>query len=850
MDDLFAKYGAGTSVPAAVPQPSVDKSSKIRRDAARAMELVKDSMHALAATLLDDRYDGLMVNEDRARWKSEAEQLFSHNFQSRKLVVLGRTGAGKSTAINALLGAPVLSTGADRACTAVATEITYEELPQGHCRAVISFCSKETWLKRVTDLVEDLQQRGEPSADSLDDLEPAQKAWEELTMVYPNLSQLSFPPNPNQLNVPALVEDPIIAPLLGASQTITAESYESLESQLRQFLTSHSNSSEEPARWLLVEMVRIFGAFDALASGAVTIVDIPGFGDSNITRTKRTQEYIRNADEIVLVADMRRAVDDQATIDYLKKFLRRLIGIDGRKGSLMVILTGSDCSVDAKQLRHVTDKEKAGILELEQAIIEHQNVKEDLSRLRGIIMAKSRESSDLTKVNVMINEKWIELRDLNARKDAYVAQIRTKLVTQAFQNLYRQTYHSITQDPNSFVFPLPVFCVGSKDCLRLSGIEMGEPTVFRNISDTGVPDLRKHIQTMGQRLLFSELSATLSQSIVLIHDVRTACQKALKTNDLRLGKYVQHAGQALNDLQKEVNDIRAQFKSKVEVELTKLRQAFESEAQKAAEGSGKVILELDKCHYKTYSAIMRRHGQWRHHDLNGKLSEPFFGEEVFVLWNNVFNDVIPAGLRILVTEINTRFDDTLEKIRKRSQKMRTVSEDIRHASELIVVSDKLVPARRLYNDRITTMQRSFDGSTRDVLKAQLTQHYLTVGAESGKGMWTRMKALNEDRFGRLKAQEVYDRVVNRIFDDINQAQESGESYLTSALSDLYRAMSRSLVEIQGHCAPLNRRRRTHQSTDNTAMLEFLSKCETSLQAEAKTVNAHISEAGLVLDALF
>jgi hypothetical protein len=52
-------------------------------------------------------------NKDLQGWKAEAHDLGNCKPRTRKLAFIGRTGAGKSTAINAILGAPVLSTRAD-----------------------------------------------------------------------------------------------------------------------------------------------------------------------------------------------------------------------------------------------------------------------------------------------------------------------------------------------------------------------------------------------------------------------------------------------------------------------------------------------------------------------------------------------------------------------------------------------------------------------------------------------------------------------------------------------------------------------------------------------------------------
>ncbi|KAG2740895.1 hypothetical protein P692DRAFT_20956584, partial [Suillus brevipes Sb2] len=85
--------------------------------------------------------------------------------------------------------------------------------------------------------------------------------------------------------------------------------------------------------------VRIYGAFEVLASSAITLVDVPGFGDANKTRTRRTKEYLKNVEVVILVADIKRAADDQAMHDYFEKFLHQMIAIDGRVESLLILFT-------------------------------------------------------------------------------------------------------------------------------------------------------------------------------------------------------------------------------------------------------------------------------------------------------------------------------------------------------------------------------------------------------------------------------------------------------------------------------------------------------------------------------
>ncbi|KAG2064110.1 hypothetical protein BDR04DRAFT_1122797 [Suillus decipiens] len=275
------------------------------------------------------------------KWKVEAKKLGDSMPRLRKLAFIGRTGVGKSTAINAILGAPILSTGAD-------TEVIYEALPPSAWRASIKFIEKDEWQNTLSNMLDDL-------------------IWvlmSLLVQVYPHLRTLSFPP-PHQ-DVDALIRHDVVKAKLGTEKLIRGSGFEHIESQetpalfnfshkccRRKCATNHNVADYEVLQpqslvWHLVDSVRIYGAFGVLASCAVSLVDVPGFGDANKTRAKRTEEYLKTAEVVVLgspfkrgiclwanhilVADIKRAADDQVMRDYLDEIvaIRIITGVRTR----------------------------------------------------------------------------------------------------------------------------------------------------------------------------------------------------------------------------------------------------------------------------------------------------------------------------------------------------------------------------------------------------------------------------------------------------------------------------------------------------------------------------------------
>eukprot|EP00961_Rhodomonas_salina_P245282 3314279-Rhodomonas_salina.1 len=79
----------------------------------------------------------------------------------------------------------------------------------------------------------------------------------------------------------------------------------------------------------------------ALESGAI-LVDAPGVNDDNSARDKVVKEYLKKADGVWIVANMKRACNNKTAKDMLGQSFRRQLLMDGQYGSLAFIATQSD----------------------------------------------------------------------------------------------------------------------------------------------------------------------------------------------------------------------------------------------------------------------------------------------------------------------------------------------------------------------------------------------------------------------------------------------------------------------------------------------------------------------------
>ncbi|KAG1881000.1 hypothetical protein F4604DRAFT_1953987 [Suillus subluteus] len=648
-----------------------------------------------------------------------------------------------------------------------------------------------------------------------DDSGPAMDAWETLKeespdyfFVYPHLRAMSFPPPHQDINV--LLEHEVVESKLGTEEQVHGAGFDNIELQLRPYLTSYTKIVEDETPkssvWHLVDSVRIYGAFDVLASHAVSLVDVPGFGDANKTRTKRTEEYLKTAEVVVLVADIKRAADDQVMRDYFAKFLQKMIRIDGSMESLLIVLTGADVRINEDQLHYLDAKQRHVIQEMCQVIDRLNNTLEELENSStdweiiatmpydpatiGKFMEQQRRKHEITS----------QLRTEQAVKNTYIAHQRSARVREAFLQLYRQVYYSISkQDTADEPPPLPVFCVGSTDFNQLFGADKRyrAPLVFTDPKDTGIPQLCRHIHDFGRRNAFSDIDALIHRCTVLHKETKSFFSRLKR--DPKLTAYEDAARGLVERLKDAVHTTRQTSEAKIHDYMNKLEQVLQVEAKNAAENSLDIIETLGSdCRYQTYRAIMTREGEWRSTDLNEDLVDGMLDGTVSSVWHDFFKTFLKSELESLIVAIQDHCDVAIRSIKdgaKRKPKGK-IATHIEKECNGIRPLDMLKPAQMDYLSGIHVMQRKFGGSFKGLLRDKLEAHYHYVASESGTGMFQRMKDMNEKEFSSESAQQLYAGLVDEVMSAIRTKINNGEDALETALARLYSHIERSFIFIQ------------------------------------------------------
>ncbi|CAG5158211.1 uncharacterized protein ALTATR162_LOCUS5040 [Alternaria atra] len=312
-------------------------------------------------------------------WKQAIQKLIPQAGRTRTVIgVVGNTGAGKSSVINAVLNEEnLVPTNCMRACTAVVTEISWNDSidPSAKYRAEIEFIDRVDWEEELTVLMKDLLTGdGAVSSGIYEPDSDASIAWAKFQSVYPKLPRDTL----NQHKVSDLMTKTDVSSILGTTKTIETAQASTFYQQLQHYVDSREKCNKksrgndggrtkttkntEMEYWPLIKVVRIYTKSPALSTGTV-IVDLPGVHDSNAARAAVAQGYLKHCSGLWIVAPIGRAVDDKAAKTLLGGSFKRQLKCDGGFSSVTFICSKTD---DISVTEAINSLELDGTAELEE----------------------------------------------------------------------------------------------------------------------------------------------------------------------------------------------------------------------------------------------------------------------------------------------------------------------------------------------------------------------------------------------------------------------------------------------------------------------------------------------------
>ncbi|TGJ86746.1 hypothetical protein E0Z10_g2034 [Xylaria hypoxylon] len=346
---------------------------------------------SVATRLLDQLQDalGCYTDEEVDRWMKAIVDLRKRTAPARTVVgVVGNTGAGKSSVINALLDEErLLPTNCLRACTASPTEISfnYSDDPQELYRAEIEFISAEEWIRELQVLFSDLLDgNGQVSRDATKSDSDAGIAYEKVKAVYPKKTREMLA----QANPKDLASEPAVRVILGTTKVLKKETAKEVYQGMQHYVDSKEKSTGPISKrdradipmeyWPLIKVVRIFTKANALSTGAV-IVDLPGVQDSNAARAAVAANYMKSCTGLWIVAPITRAVDDKTAKSLLGDSFKRQLKYDGTYSAVSFICSKTD---------DISITEAADSLGLEAEISESWDAAEKMRRTESSLQSR------------------------------------------------------------------------------------------------------------------------------------------------------------------------------------------------------------------------------------------------------------------------------------------------------------------------------------------------------------------------------------------------------------------------------------------------------------------------------
>ena len=313
---------------------------------------------------IQDLLCALQRDPDAQQWLQQIEMVRDLAKSSRAVIgVVGNTGAGKSSVINALLDEErLVPTNCMRACTAVVTEISYNKIDNeaAKYRAEIEFIKPEDWQRELAVLFEEVFDGQGLSKDANNPDSIAGVAYAKIRAVYPKHTKDML----RNSTIEQLMNVSNVNGILGTVKRIQSRDCASFYQRLQHYVDSQqkpngkkgAKPTREPQLWPLIKVVRIYTKANALSTGAV-IVDLPGVHDSNAARAAVAESYIKECTGLWIVAPITRAVDDKAAKSLLGTTFKRQLKFDGSIGAVTFICSKTDdiSRIEAADALHLGD---------------------------------------------------------------------------------------------------------------------------------------------------------------------------------------------------------------------------------------------------------------------------------------------------------------------------------------------------------------------------------------------------------------------------------------------------------------------------------------------------------------
>lgn len=651
-----------------------------------------------------------------------------------RIALIGSTGAGKSTFLNAVLGQEVLPVGVMQPCTAFVTLV--RQSPNPGYTLEVEFCSRAEWQKEVESFAAYLRPGDSESiAGDVESKRLVDAARKRVGAVFGESAVQGIDPDV-LLGLPLPKEAEAIFSSDPAQQ-YRFESAQDMLQQLRKLIRGESTL------WPLVKQVSISGPYECLAGG-LELVDLPGLNDPNAARVEVTREFLRTSPFVwVLFPMVRGLTQDIQTILGEERLLRTLV-FAGTYSSLSLIGTKAD--------------------DVDTNIAPQLGLSEDCETVDLI-----REYCRQTKVEA--REQLVQMiRDMAGPDDS--SDTLERMLDMARN--------------------ISVHATSASAYMKLKGIgRLRKDYGLVDLADTGVPEIHAHLARIS-REAGAELNAGMASR--RLKQLASEIAFFFRTSAQGASPESENARRRIHEEQiklvKAIESARTESRIRLEVH----RQGFLDQVtpllRNSVGGVRRVCDGWERIHWATLRAVVKHDGSFkspstgRYYDFNEDLTEPLMGQ-LPVAWERHFTDNlgrVADNYVISVTKEGIHFCESVRLIidlvfHKKSELM---EDQLRWFEDKIRLLSQAAQGRLLA--AVTQRRGELASKIPLVARGYMLTAYMDARAESGGGMKGRIL----ERIGSaamLAAPPIYDTIQKDLLE--------GLSDLDAVILGLFEELSRA-----------------------------------------------------------